>query len=66
MGGVCWVLSNITVSGTAQMLGDGEIYVSKSSGVHYGLLTIQMRKCRQQPHHSVKEVTKPDLSNGTM
>ena len=60
MGGVCWVLSNITVSGTAQMLGDGEIYVSKSSGVHYGLVDNSnegnVGNSRTTP---VKEVTKP-------
>ncbi len=38
MGGVCWIRTSATISGTAQMLGDGEINAGKSSGVHYGLI----------------------------
>jgi hypothetical protein len=38
IGGNCWVVSSVTLSGNAKMLGDGEIVASKSKGVHYGLI----------------------------
>lgn len=60
IGGVCWVLTDVTVSGTAQMLGDGEIVASKFSGVHYGLIDNSeegnVGNSRTAP---VTEVTKP-------
>ncbi|MDR2727686.1 MAG: DUF6055 domain-containing protein, partial [Chitinispirillales bacterium] len=39
IGGVCWVGEAAKLSGTAQLLGDGEVYgVSASSGVYHGLV----------------------------
>lgn len=60
LGGNCYVLANVTISGSAQLLGDGEIVVNKSGGVHYGLIDNSnegnVGNSRTSP---VTEVTKP-------
>jgi carbonic anhydrase/acetyltransferase-like protein (isoleucine patch superfamily) len=39
VGGVCWIRDPLNLSGTAQILGDGEIYnVTATSGIYYGLV----------------------------
>jgi len=43
VGGTCWIDAAINISGTAQLLGDGEVYaVTATSGVYYGLVDAGM------------------------
>ncbi|MCL2183285.1 MAG: DUF6055 domain-containing protein, partial [Chitinispirillia bacterium] len=63
VGGTCWIDAAINISGTAQLLGDGEVYdVTATSGVYYGLVDagmigqVQFGGNRTQPP---VEATKP-------
>ena len=56
IGGVCWVENAAQLSGTAQFLGDGEVYaVTASKGVFYGLIEAATISDNQQGANRTEE-----------